>query len=74
MMRDELLARLGEMPSDCDVVVNLGSKEFDILEIEDVDGPTERQSITLSVHPADLHDVFSAYRAILGHPPRILES
>jgi hypothetical protein len=35
--------------------------------IEDVDGPAERQSITLSVHPADLHDAFSAYRALLAN-------
>jgi len=66
MMRDELLRYLGTLPPDTDVLVDVGRVEIDIVDILGVNHPTERNTVTLSLHPGDLDDAFAAYRASLS--------
>lgn len=60
MTRDELVRQLVMLPSDADVVVDLGRIEVDIVEVVGLTFPGERNNIALKPHPDDLRDAMFA--------------
>jgi len=60
MERDELLKHLVMLPSDADVVVDIGQIQVDIVDIVGICYRGERNSIALRPHPEDLRDAFAA--------------
>lgn len=60
MHRDDLLRRLVMLPSDADVVIDIGRVQVDVVDVVGIEYGAERNNIALKPHPDDLRDALVA--------------